>query len=576
MSLKLNNLSITFLGETEAVVKDFNLESNVGEIVLILGETGAGKSTLLQTFNGIVPKYKAAVQDGEIFVDGLNTRDHETYELATHLGIVFQDPETQIISITVGDDCAFGPGNLGLTIDQVEARVAEALKVVNLVGFNDRNPHSLSGGEKQRLSIAGIYAMKPKIIAFDEPICMLDSKGKSEIEAVLKDLAHNAGMNILITESGSDIERLIRYATRVVYMRKGEKILDGDPHQIYSNVKIVEQERLPTPQITDVALKLGEYDQIPLTDEEGVDYIRKYLDKKGISKIIVPEREIRVPNMNGEPVLHVKDVHFFYPGYRPYEALRDISFDIYKGNIVGLIGQNGSGKSTLALTLVGLNKPSNPEAEISVAGVDVIKSPLNETIQHINYVFQNPKNQLFSDTPLEEVKYGLTQLGRNVDIDKVVDDTLKLFGLDSIANTPIEYLPWNLKTFTAVSSIIALDPDVIIVDEPTTGLDWDSASKIMEILGKLNREKQKTFIIISHNMELIAEHCDRVILMKKAEISTNTSTREAFSRPDILASASMDPPQVARIAQALKNYGFPPDVLTIDEMYNIIKYNVGK
>jgi len=570
----LNIKSFRYLHEDKLTLKDIRLKIREGSVTALLGETGSGKTTLILTLNGVIPRYRVGMLDGNVVCDGLDTKDHDTEEIARHIGIVFDDPTTQIVSLTVEEDVTFGPANLGLPREEVWRRVEESLEAVRLKGFNQRNPMELSGGEQQRLSIAGILAMRPKIIVMDEPIAFLDPIGKSEVLSVIKELNEKYKTTILISESGSDIERIAENVDRILLIRDGEIIADGAPREIFANQELIKRTRLRIPQVAELALRLGISDpnSLPLSVREGYEYLIRLFKKRKIKRIVREER----PISRKKPIIEIKNLHYAYPGVPPIEALRGVNLTIYDGEMLGLIGQNGSGKTTLSYILVGLLRPTNPDAQVIVDGIDVAnkKTTVREIINHINYVFQNPKNQLFSQTVIEEVRYGLRNQGlSDEEVDRKAKEALDLFEIGESKDSDVESLPLNMKTFLAMASTIAMDPKVLIIDEPTTGLDWDSSRKVAKVLKRLN-EKGKTIIMITHNMELVAEFTDRLLVMNNGRIIMDGPTRDVLRQPEKLREAYLEPPQITRLSQIAEDLGFPSDVLTVDEMHAIINKNM--
>lgn len=570
MSVRFEDFAFTYLGQKEPALRDINLRIE-GGTVGVIGPTGAGKTTLLMALNGLVPQTAVGHQKGDVIIKGLNTRDHPTSELARHVGLVMENPVTQLFSLTVIDDVAFGPSNLGLPINEIRKRVEFALEATRLKGFEKRDPNDLSGGEQQSLAIADILAMNPEILAMDEPICMLDPIGKSIVLSLIKRLSKEGKVTIILSESGADIDDVIKYLDRVVVLHHGEIVLDDSPVDALQS-DIFKEAGIGYPQVTELFLRLRDKKPsipIPVTLEEANEYIREeYEGKEERMPEVVragPKREVRVPP-KAEPIIKVRNLHHVYPP--DIEALRGVSLDVYEGEMVGLIGQNGSGKTTLAYHLVGLLKPTNPDAQVIVDGIAVIKEPISKTVEHINYVFQNPDSQLFAEKVWDEIAFGPKNMElKDEEIKRRVAEAMKLFNIEGYESSYTISLSRDLKTFIAISSILAMKPKILLIDEPTTGLDAKGVTKVMEVL--LNqRNAGCTVIVISHNMKLIAKYCDSVIVLKDGKVLTAGGTREVFSNPGVLKEAYILPPPITQLAQLIKE--FPPDILTVDEMYDIL------
>lgn len=570
MSVRFEDFTFTYIGQKKAALKDVNLKIEGGKVGII-GPTGSGKTTLLMALNGLVPHTDVGDQKGDVVVMGLNTRDHTVSEMARHVGLVMENPVTQLFSLTVIDDVAFGPSNLGLPLDEIKKRLEFALEAARLKGFEKRDPNDLSGGEQQSLAIADILAMEPKILAMDEPICMLDPMGKSRVLSLIKRLADEGKVTIIISESGADIDDVVGHMDRVIVLHHGEIVLDDSPADALQS-DLFEEAGIGYPQVTELFLRLRDKKPdipIPVTLEEATEYIREEFERKKVkvSEVIQarPKREVHV-QPEAEPIIKVRNLHHVYPP--DIEALRGVSLDIYEGEIVGLIGQNGSGKTTLAYHLVGLLKPTNPDAKVIVDGIDVTKEPISKTIEHINYVFQNPDSQLFAEKVLDEIAYGPKNLELpEEEIERRVAEAMKLFNIEGYGSSYTINLSRDLKTFVAISSILTMKPKILLIDEPTTGLDVKGVNKVMEVLLNL-RNTGHTVIIISHNMKLIAKYCDSVVVLKDGNVLTAGSAREVFSNTDVVKKANILPPLITQLAQDLKE--FPPDILTVDEMYNTL------
>jgi energy-coupling factor transporter ATP-binding protein EcfA2 len=421
--IEIKGLSVTHLHAEQPALSGVTLDIPDGRVTAIVGPTGAGKSTLLLTLNHLVPAEIPADVKGTIKIDGRDIQGVRTAELARSLVILFEDPALQIVSLTVEDDVAFGPANFGLPPDEVRARVAEALHQMRLTGYELRNPRTLSGGEQQLLALSGILAMRPKYIAMDEPVAMLDPIGKAQVFEAVRHL-RDQGTSVVITDSGSDIEDLCIIADSMIVLHKGRVVAQGTPGEIFAQRALVEEVGLRIPQVARLAWSLDDLNGgsaarnvVPTKLEEGIELVRAFLQTVSASASGQPaitakpaDQAVATAEADGEAV-HVSNLKHVFPGPPPVEALRGLNLSVQRGETLGIIGQNGSGKTTLSYHLVGVYQPSNPEATIVVDGLDVVHAPMTETIRHVNYVFQNPANQLFCDTFGEEVCYGPTCLG---------------------------------------------------------------------------------------------------------------------------------------------------------------------
>jgi len=570
--LQLKDVTFTYLYSQKPSLKNINLTLNKGEFLVVLGIPTAGKTTLLMTLNALIPNYVNGTLEGDVIVGGVNTKDSEEI-LATRVGLTFEDPDRQIVMLTVEDDLEFGPANLGLEREEIEKRVDEVAELMGLSLMKTRNPRTLSGGQKQCLVIGGVLAMETQILALDEPLCMLDPVGKKRVLSSLRTLKEK-GISIILTESGIDLDDIIEFADRLVVLYDGEKLLDGPPREVLTNEEVFTKAHMLIPQLSRFAIQSGDKnpDTLPINVEEATQYVINKLNKKKLSSDVKRYKvETKKKKKSKEPIIHVSNVRHTYDAYPPVEALKGVSLDIYPQEFVGLIGQNGSGKTTLSYHLVKLLSPANKDAEITVGGVDVVSSNLQQVIEHINYVFQNPDHQFFCESVREEIDYGLVQ--KNLppeEIERIRNEVCEKLGIMDILDEYVMDLSREKKMYLALASVLVLDPEVIIVDEPTTGLDYYGSLQVMNILKDLNEKEGKTIIVISHNMSMISQFCERIIVMSDGLVILDDSTREVFCKPEVLEKAWITPPPICQVAQNLEEYGFPPDILSPEEMYDLM------
>jgi energy-coupling factor transporter ATP-binding protein EcfA2 len=579
--IEIKGLTVTHLHAEQPALADVTLEIPEGQVTAIVGPTGAGKSTLLLCLNQLVPAEIPAKIEGTITIDGRDIHGARTADLARSLVLLFEDPALQIVSLTVEDDVAFGPANFGLPPDEIRARVAQAVRQMRLSGYELRNPRTLSGGEQQLLALAGILAMRPKYIAMDEPVAMLDPIGKAQVLEAVRHLRDH-GTSIIITDSGSDIEDLCTIADSMVVLHKGRVVAKGTPGEIFAQKQLVQEVGLRIPQVARLAWSLAELDGasapatvVPTKLEEGIDLVKGFLQKidanaPAASAATAKQDDSAVQSAVVDEAVHVSNLKHVFPGPPPVEALRGVSLSVPRGETLGIIGQNGSGKTTLSFHLVGVYQPSNPEAVVVVDGVDVVHAPQTETIRHVNYVFQNPANQLFCETFGEEVCYGPTCLGLNPqDAQRCGNEALEKVGLGPYKDYPTLGNTRAVESLLALASIVAMKTKVLVVDEPSGGLDHLATQRVLRILDEL-RSSGVTVIIVSHDMELVAHACDHVAVMKEGCILLQGRTREVFNQPEALQKAYLLPPQVTRIAQVISHPAVPRDLLTVEEMVSTL------
>jgi energy-coupling factor transport system ATP-binding protein len=579
-AIEFKDFSFRYIHQKGQALDGINVDIEGGSVIGILGPAGAGKSTWIKALNGLVPLVDVGYQDGDVIVEGLNTREHEVNEMAHHISVVLQNPEVQIFLTRVRDDIAFGPANLGIPREEVFARVEKALQDTELESMADRNPNDLSGGEQQALAIAGALAMEPSIMAFDEPISMLDPLGKEHVMQVMRQVTEIRKTTSITTESGADIEAIAEVVDELLLFDEGKFILSGTPHEVLASDE-VDQAGVGRPQVTDLILALSEkgyqFDSTPITLDEAHLLIQEKLKSLGITKIErPPEYQIEKDIEFGETILSVDNLHHWYN--EEVHALKGVSFDIQEGHILGIIGQNGSGKTTLARQLVGLLKPTNEDAKITVKGQNIVEMKIDEIIKMVNYVFQNPDDQLFAETIWDEVEFAPKMMElEEEESKKLTEEALEVFDLTKFRKRYVLGLDEDLKTYLAITSILPLKPDIIFIDEPTTGLDTRGEAKMMKSLNHLRDEQGKTIVIITHNMKTIGNHCDRVLVMSDGELLLDGPTRDIFVQNEELLKADILPPQITRLGQLLaEEFQCPRDILTVDEFVTVLDYTLNK
>lgn len=574
--VEARDYSFRYLRGKEPAVKKINLTIDAGTVVGVVGKAGAGKSTLLKALMGIVPHIEPGYMEGELTVAGKPIRENDVSQMAHHVSIVLETPEVQIFSLTVKDDIAFGPANLGLPRAEIWDRVNYAIEESELEGFEDRNPNNLSGGEQQSLALAGALAMRPKLLAMDEPVSMLDPLGKERVMGIMHRVAKTGSATTIISESGADIEAIAEKVERVVALHEGRILADGGPELLAD--RRMEEIGVGRPQVAELfdALRQAgvQVGAIPTTLPAAEEAVRRLLGDRKIKAVRVPGdyRNGRSQRTFGDVIVDVQDLRHTYPP--DIQALRGVSLQIRSGEMIGVIGQNGSGKTTMARHLVGLLKPTDKASKITVLGSDVTRLKMRDIIRKINYVFQNADDQIFANTIREEVAFAPEMMEvPKEEAEALIHDALVTFHLDGHEQDYTLSLPEDLKTYLSIASIYPLKPQILLIDEPTTGLDTHGERLMMDSLCRL-RDAGHTLVIITHNMKTVAQYCDRAIVMSHGEIVMDGAVREIYGQPERLLEADIRPPQITQLAQALKDLGVPQDVLTVDEMAHVLAPNL--
>jgi energy-coupling factor transporter ATP-binding protein EcfA2 len=545
------------------VITHLNLKINQGEFVAIMGENGASKSTLCQMMNGIIPNSIGGRLSGKVVIHGLDTKENGISELATKVGIVLEDPETQLFTNSVKSEVAFGPENLSLPPDEIEERVRWALEVVRLSGYEQRLPSSLSGGQKQRLAIAANIAMRPDILVLDEATSQLDPVGVEEVLSVVRELNQKYGMTILMATDAS--EMIARLMDRVVVLNQGQLEEDGTPRQIFANTGLFKKLMIRSPQVSQLAAQLANEQHplptFPITIPEASEGLQALL--KGTAPDLVEQSSPAI-KVSAELAIQVEHLEYIYQPLDVH-AVKDVSFDIHQGEFVALIGQNGSGKTTVLKNLLGLLRPTS--GRVVVAGQDTRTTAVAAMARHVGFVLQNPDQQLFADTVEEEVAYGPRNLKLEKELIKQrVSEALKLVGMEDKSMEFPPALPKGDRAKVVIASALALDPSIIILDEPTTGQDYRGCHQIMQIAQSLH-EQGRTVVFVTHHMALVAEYAQRVIVLSGGKVLLDDVTDGIFAKPEVVRQAYIIPPQITELGQALPaGLGLPRNPLTVQTM----------
>lgn len=530
-------------------LRNISLEIRRGEFVGLIGATGAGKTTLCLTLNGIVPQFYGGRFFGRVTIAGMDTLEHPTGKLARYVGMVFQDPETQLITNSVEDEVAFALENLQVPREEMRARISYALQAVRLDGYERKHPHELSGGQKQRLAIAAALAMQPALLVLDEPTSQLDPVGEQEVFAVVDELHQELGVTVLMVSHAA--ERLAEYATRIILLSAGMVIAEGTPDEIYSQIELLEHHHLRPPQVTRTFYLIGKagrpVERLPVRLEDGLRALDSLCrEHTPIPPPIPPDLQ----EADGPPLISVRDLKYVYPDGTP--ALNGISLDIRAGEYLVIIGQNGAGKTTLIKHFLRLLEPA--EGEVLIGGVEARKFTTGELAQHIGYVGQNPDHQIFNASVKDEVSFALRHLGYSAaEINARTQSSLEALGLTEMQNMHPLALTRGDRARVVLAAVLALQPDVIILDEPTTGQDYRGAKSILDITKELHKQG-KTVIVVTHHLYLMPEYARRILVMGKGTLLLDAPIRQAYYRTDVLGATFLEPPQAVLLARHLEEH----------------------
>jgi energy-coupling factor transporter ATP-binding protein EcfA2 len=547
--IKTENLSFTYNGAVKPSLHDISLTIEDGEFVLITGPSGGGKSTLCRCFNGLVPHFYGGTIGGRVEVQAQDILKHSPKELATSVGMVFQDPENQLVTADVEREIAFGLENLGFPVSLIARRIEEALDTVGIAALRFRRLQELSGGEKQKVAIASILALHPQVLVLDEPTSELDPQSAEEVLRIMERLNDELGITIVLVEHRLD--RVVHLVDRMLVIDNGVLLANGRPREIM-NAGGPKGLSIGVPPVVRLMQWLQEddisADELPLTVKEARLKLRKTLGK--VKTATFCENGLKTP-----PVIKVEKLWFAY-GERA--VLRDISLMVNEGEFIAVMGRNASGKTTLVKHLNGLLRPSR--GRVTVCGGDARKKSIAELSRNVGYIFQNPNDHLFADTVEEEIAFGLKNRGMKPDIiARSVEWMLERFGLSQYRHTYPRYLSGGEKQRLALASVLVSEPEIIVLDEPTRGMDFTLKQELTAFLNEYRRHGHAV-IMVTHDVEMVSECADRVILLSEGQVIVDGSKREVLSK------ALLFSPQINRLAQALSSHGIADTTLTVDEM----------
>jgi energy-coupling factor transport system ATP-binding protein len=551
-AVMIKDLKFRYRGEKESALDGISLDISKGEFLVIMGASEAGKSTLAACFNGLIPHYTRGAIKGEVIVQGTNTADSSVPELAENVGIVFQDFEAQLFSTNVELEIAFGPENFAVPREEIGRRIEENLHYVGLEEFRNRPPFTLSGGQKQKLAIASVLAMQPTILVMDEPTTDLDPISKQGIFDITNQLRKRDDITLIVVEHETE-EAL--HADRIALIKDGKLVQVGTIEEILKQVELLEELGVMPLGIPKFFKNMG-YTDLPLTPAEGIETFHKTGWKISDDKYAqLLEKEKLAVQHDEQPIIQCRDLEHTYPN--GVKALNGIDLDIYKGEIVAVVGQNGSGKTTLAKHLNGLLTPTN--GDVMVNGMHTKEQGVFKIGQKVGYVFQNPDHQIFSELVYDEIAFGprLREIPEE-EVDKRVKEALEAVGLTGFEEEDPFSLTKSGRQRVAVASVLAVQPDVLILDEPTTGLDYKEQSSMMDMVRRLN-EQGSTIIFVTHHMWVVAEYAHKVFVIKDGRILLDGTTREIFAQEEILKASYLRPPHFVQFSNQLGKTFLSPD-----------------
>ena len=548
---------------------DFSVEK--GEFIGIIGENGAGKSTLSQAIMGLVPQFYKGAYGGKVMVDGMEAGKTPVAQLCGHVGLVFQNPFNQLSGAkdNVYEEVTFGMQNLGVPAEEMKNRVEEALKLLDIWQYRDRNPFDLSGGQMQRVAIASVLVMRPDVMILDEPTSQLDPEGSDEVFKAVETLT-GSGITILMIEQ--KIEKLAAYCDRILLLHKGKQIAFDTPQKVFS-MPDLNNYGIQAPAFTrickaeGVTLADGTY---PVTVEEAAGVLREKRlgapacadgGERAHKAAGVEAAQAGGPAesaVSSDEQFCIENLDFSYLADVP--VLKNLNMKLDK-RPTAIIGQNGAGKTTLVKLLKGLLKPVS--GSICFHGEDISGKTVAMLAGNVGYVFQNPDDQIFKYNVMDEILFGPLNIGMDAErAKKEAERALKLTGLTGKEKENPYDLELYERKMTAIASVLAMDTDVLILDEPTIAQDWKGRQIIGGIIRSLS-ERGKLVIAILHDMDFVAENFERVIIMAHGRVLADGTAKEVFAQEEALKKARLQKPYVMQLCEAL---GYEKSYLTVEEL----------
>lgn len=534
-ALRLEQVSFTYAEASTPALRNVSLRIQPGELVVVIGASGAGKSTLVKCLNRVIPAFQAGELTGEVWLFGRRLLQERVGELAGTVGVVFQDFEAQLFSTTVRDEVIFGMEQLGVAPEEMQERLDAVLALVGLSGFESRDPTTLSGGQKQRLAIAAMLALRPQVLVLDEPTTDLDPQGRQEIFSLLSRMRAEGYTLVLVEhELSAAVD-----ADWVLLLSEGQIVAADRPERLLPQTELLTRYGVRPRDLDRICAAFG-VEAFPRDVESATPLFHETHRRLGEPPL--PSR-LSSERQAAAPLLRIEAVSHSYPGSA--QVVTNATLSIAEGEFIALLGQNGSGKTTLAKIVSGLLSPT--QGRVFLRGEELARLPLHRVAQEVSYVFQNPDHQLFAETVGEEVAFGPRNIGLDTaEVAVRIEEALEAVGLSALRTHDPFLLGRGERQRLAVAALLALRPRLLILDEPTTGLDYPEQLRMMQLLRRLHCEG-RTIVIITHVPWVAAEYAERALLMARGQLVWDGALRRLCARPDLCASAAFHPPEVTRL-----------------------------
>ena len=592
--IDMRDVSFAYGEQADLTLANINLAIDEGSFVGIIGPSGAGKSTLASILSGAIPHHYSGSLYGETRVAGLDTCEVTLTDIARVVGSVLQDIDAQMVASVVEDEMLFGLENFGVPHDQIEERVTAALDAVGITDLRDREIATLSGGQKQKVAIAAILALAPRVLVLDEPTAALDPASSRAVFEILREAQRLTGVTVIIIEQM--VALLAEYCERIIVLDRGQIALDGAPHEVFAHASELRAIGVDSPRTARVSNSLSDLGLVKatlpaLSIDEAEELVCSALrDSSALAAADRTEAPCPCATTNepptrclteqvsnraegtgrdaaSSPMVELRGVSFSYgPGSA---SVDDIDLSVKRGEILALVGQNGAGKTTLTKLLNGLLKPS--AGSVHIAGLDTRTTPVSALAAHVATLFQNPDRQLCRPTVLDEVAFGLELHGVEVPVARErAAVVVERFGL------PADAAPFSLshgqRQLVALAGVVVLDPKVIILDEPTSGLDYRECMTVMETVRERARAGAAV-VMVCHDMEVVSDFATSLAVMANGRVIACGSTQHVFAQRDVLKRACVAPPQVAALSERLASSADPSfaGITEVSDLVNRVK-----
>lgn len=539
--VSLRKVSFFYPKSSVPALLNIDLDIRRGEILGLIGATGSGKTTLCLALNGIVPQFYGGRFFGHATVAGFDTVTHPIHEMSRRVGMVFEDPATQLIGSTVENEIAFALENLRVDPEEIRRRILTSLAAVHLEDYLQAHPHELSGGQQQKLALAAALALHPDLIVLDEPTSQLDPQSTEEVFKLAREINRTLGTTLVI--AGHAAEEMAEYTDRVALLSGGRLLATGTPAEIYGSPELLGREHLRVTEVTATFHLLSKRGLAP-----GALPVRLEDGLAELARLPAPTLVQAWPDSTGKagtPILEARQLTFTYPNGK--RALDQISLRIDQGEYVLLIGQNGAGKSTLVKTFLNLLSPSS--GQVLLDGSPISHAGAAGLAQRIGYVSQNPDRQIFNASVESEVGFSLERTPlSDAEKEQRIAEALETLGLTAQRQMHPLALSKGDRARVVVAAIMVMNPDILIFDEPTTGQDYRGAQAILDLTKRLH-EAGKTILVITHHLSLMPGYATRAIVMGAGTVTSDGTLREVYHQVPVLLATSLKPTQAVSLAR---------------------------